>query len=290
MAWSFTYSDLVAARDEAAADAKEFGGNTAYQRLGRAHLWLDEEAQARESFRIAADSMQNQVNDPARAEDSGMWAKYGHLLRRAGDAEGARAAYERALATASGDRAAELRYLLGRPPDGSGKYGRLLDAIASGDPGARDAIVRELRSMRALPDYTAMDLTLYDLLEATFPAGTSHLEMLRQAGLLVDDAPTAPAVEPPPVGRWTVRDAVLENDGEGPVVARLGSGACVEFIEAFGQWEVRVYRDDVERAITGMHDTFGMAVEAAIDALRADDDEYAVACLTDLLKQYGQPH
>ena len=60
------------------------------------------------------------------------------------------------------------------------------------------------------------------------------------------------------MGRWTIRDAALENDGEGPIVARLGGGVCVEFVEAFGQWEVRT-----GRGVTGMHDTFGIAVEAA---------------------------
>ena len=44
------------------------------------------------------------------------------------------------------------------------------------------------------------------------------------------------------------------------------------------------------RGVTlGCTTTFGEAVEAAIDALRAEDD-YAVASLTDLLEQYGQPH
>ena len=38
-----------------------------------------------------------------------------------------------------------------------------------------------------------------------------------------------------------------------------------------------------------MHATFGEAIDAAIDVLRADG-EYAVAALTDLIKQYGQPH
>jgi hypothetical protein len=64
-------------------------------------------------------------------------------------------------------------------------------------------------------------------------------------------------------------------------VARVG-GREVEFVEAFGQWEVRV-----ENNVTGMYATFGEAVDAAIDMLR---DDYAVAGLTDLIKQYGQPH
>ena len=137
-----------------------------------------------------------------------------------------------------------------------------------------------IRAERMPPDATAPGRTLYDLLEATFPAGTSHVEILREAGLL-GDAPPPPAIEPPPVGRWTVRDAVLENDGEGPIVASVG-GRRVEFVEAFGEWEVRV-----ENSVTGMHATFGEAVDAAVDMLR---DDYAVAGLTDLLKQYGQPH
>ena len=137
-----------------------------------------------------------------------------------------------------------------------------------------------IRAERMPPDATSSERTLYDLLEATFPATTSHVEILRETGLL-GDAPPPPAIEPPPVGRWTVRDAVLENDGEGPIVARVG-GREVEFVEAFGEWEVRV-----ENSVTGMHATFGEAVDAAIDMLR---DDYAVAGLTDLIKQYGQPH
>jgi hypothetical protein len=247
--WTLSHDDLVTAREEAKREAEQFGGNTAYQRLGRAHLWLDELDEARRAFAVAADDVRTRVIERGRGKPS-TWNTYGLLLRRAGDEAGAREAFERA----------------GRVDDER----RTL---------TREEIVKLIRAERMPPDATAPALTLYDLLEATFPEGTSHIEMLREAGLLGDATPR-PTVEAPPVGRWTVRDAVLENDGEGPVVAHVG-GLRVEFIEAFGEWEVRV-----EGLVTGMHATFGEAVDAAIDALRAHDDgEYAVAALTDLLQQ-----
>jgi hypothetical protein len=248
--WTFSHADLVAAREEAERDAEQFGGNTAYQRLGRAHLWLDEHDAARRAFQMAADDVRARVIERGRGKPS-TWHTYGLLLRRAGDEAGAR----EALAQASLVR--DEREAL-----------------------TREGIVKAIRAERVKPDYTAPTQTLYDLLEATFPAGTRHVEMLREAGLLGDATPP-PAIDPPPVGRWTVRDAVLENDGEGPIVALVG-GRRVEFVEAFGEWEVRVEND-----VTGMHATFGEAVDAAVDALR---DDFAIAGLTDLLKQYGQPH
>jgi hypothetical protein len=247
--WTLSYDDLVAAREQAKRDAEQFGGNTAYQRLGRAHLWLDEHDEARRAFQAAADDVRARVIERGRGKPS-VWHKYGLLLSRAGDEAGAREAFKEA-----GPLADERESL------------------------TREDVVKLIRAERMPPDATFSERTLYDLLEATFPAGTSHLEMLREAGLLGEAPP--PAIDPPPVGRWTVRDAVLENDGEGPIVARVG-GRQVEFVEAFGEWEVRVEND-----VTGMHATFGEAVDAAIDALR---DDYAVAGLTDLLKQYGQPH
>ncbi len=250
MAWTLSYDGLVAAREQAQRDAEEFGGNTAYQRLGRAHLWLDEREESRRAFQTAADDVRTRVIERGRGKPS-TWHMYGLLLRRAGDEAAARAAFEQA-----GTVADERERL------------------------TREEIVEIIRAERSTPDVTAGRRTLFDLLEATFPDEPSHLEMLRQAGLL-GDAPPPPVIEPPPVGRWTVRDAVLENDGEGPIVASVG-GRQVEFVEAFGQWEVRLGNN-----VTGMHATFGEAVDAAFDALR---DDYAVAGLTDLLKQYGQPH
>ncbi len=266
--WTFSHDDLVAAREEAKRDAEQFGGNTAYQRLGNAHLWLDEHDEARHAFEAAAEDIRERVFAGGRGNNASTMQKYGLLLLRTGDDAGARAAFEQALPLSKEPwRDAELRHLLGR----------------GASPKPRDEIVKLIRAERTMPDSTAPGMTLYDQLEATFPDETSHLEMLRQAELL-GDAPPPAAIEPPPVGRWTVRDAVLENDGEGPIVARLGGDQHVEFVEAFGQWEVRT-----RHGVTGMHDTFGEAVDAAIDALRAQD-EHAVAGLTDLLKQYGQPH
>jgi hypothetical protein len=248
--WTFSYDDLVAAREEAKRDAEQHGGNTAYQRLGRAHLWLDEHDEARRAFQAAAEDVRTRVIERGRGKPA-VWHKYGLLLWRAGDQAGAREAFKEA-----GPVADERETL------------------------ARDEIVKLIRAERMPPDAARSERTLYDLLEATFPAGMSHVEMLREAGLL-GEAPPPPAIEPPPVGRWTVRDAVLENDGEGPIVARVG-GRQVEFVEASGEWEVRVGND-----VTGMHATFGEAVDAAVDMLR---DDHAVSGLTDLLRQYGQPH
>ena len=247
MPWTLSHDDLVAAREEARREAERYGGNTAYQRLGRAHLWLDEHDEARRAFRAAAEDMRVRVIEAGRGNPK-TWHKYALLLRRAGDETAAREAFAQA-----GPEADETR--------------------------TREDLIKAIRAERMPPDATAPGRTLYDLLEATFPEGTSHLEMLKQAGLLGDAAP--PEVQPPPIGRWTVRDAVLSNDGEGPIVARVG-GREVEFVEAFGEWEVRVGND-----VTGMHATFGEAVDAAFDMLR---DDYAVAGLTDLIKQYGQPH
>jgi hypothetical protein len=248
--WTLSHDDLVAALDEARRGVEQHGGNTAYQRLGRAHLWLDQHDEARRAFQAAADDMRERVIERGRGNPK-TWHKYGLLLRLAGDEAGASEAFAQA--------------------------GPNADARESL---TREGIVEAIRAERMPPDATAPGRTLYDLLEATFPEGTSHLEMLQQAGLL-GDAPPAPSIDPPPVGRWTVRDAVLENDGEGPIVVSVG-GRRVEFVEAFGEWEVRIEND-----VTGMHATFGEAVDAAVDALR---DDYAVAALTDLLKQYGQPH
>ena len=100
------------------------------------------------------------------------------------------------------------------------------------------------------------------------PGGTDPLiGDLRRAGLLRDGpAPPPPAIEPPPVGRWTVGAASIEQDDEGPIVARIDGGLCVEFIQSFGEYEVRAYRGEIELNVTGMHATFGEAVEAAADA------------------------
>jgi hypothetical protein len=243
--WTFSHDDLVAAREEAQRDAEQYGGNTAYQRLGRAHLWLDEHDEARRAFQTAAEDMRVRVIEAGRGNPK-TWHKYGLLLRLAGDEAGAREAFAQA------------------GPDADARESL-----------TRERIVEAIRAERMPPDATAPGRTLYDLLEATVPADTSHVEMLQQAGRL-GDAPPPPSIDPPPIGRWTVRDAVLENDGEGPIVARVG-GREVEFVEAFGEWEVRI-----ENSVTGMHATFGEAVDAAVDMLR---DDYAAAALTDLLTQ-----
>ena len=142
-------------------------------------------------------------------------------------------------------------------------------ALAAGDFEVREAVVLTIRASQVLPDYTAPDLTLYDVLEETFPDITSRLEMLERSGLLrTGPAPPPPDVEPPPVGRWTVGAASIEQGDEGPIVVRIGE-LCVELVQSFGEYEVRTYRDAMQVNHTGMHPTFGEAVEAAADALRA---------------------
>ena len=68
MPCTLSYDDLVAAREEAKRDAEQHGGNTAYQRLGRAHLWLDEHDEARRAFQAAADDMRTRVIERGRGK------------------------------------------------------------------------------------------------------------------------------------------------------------------------------------------------------------------------------
>jgi tetratricopeptide (TPR) repeat protein len=304
MPWALDPAALVAAREEAAAQAVEFGGNTAYQRLGRAHRWLDEDEPARSAFAEAAADLQALI-ERGRGKNASTFQKLGHLLRLAGDADSARAAFGQALTMdPQPPREAELRYMLGEDPGPhDGFKAQTMRALRTGDASAiaaaREAIVRALRAERSAPDYTASELTLYDLLEETFRVEAElsgapvpdHRAMLERAGLLAAGAPAAPpAIEPPPVGRWTAGDAVLEQGEEGPIVATLGGDLWLEFVQSFDEYEVRTWRGHSQLNVTGMHPTFGEAVEAAADSLRSHADEDAVARLTALLREYGQPH
>ena len=131
----------------------------------------------------AALSKRVHVIETGRATHGSTWASYGHLLRLAGDEAGARAAYARALDMLDerhGRRAIfDIRYLLGeRLPRGEdGFFERTLRALAAGDFEVREAVVLTIRASQVLPDYTAPDLTLYDVLEETFPDITSRSEI-----------------------------------------------------------------------------------------------------------------
>jgi hypothetical protein len=189
MPWRFTRADMTAELETATrylAEAQPGLLNT--QRVGRAHLWLDEPEAARRAFAAGAEVFTTHVLPLGRGDNAGGWSEYGHLLRHAGDTEGAHTAYRRALTLLNrfedwlGD---ELRYLLGEPLESDDGY---IAQIARGEKAAtRDQIVRDIRKQRVLPSYTAPALTLYDLLEETFDdPRPSHQEMLRRAGLLVD--------------------------------------------------------------------------------------------------------
>src|SRR3954451_12114443 len=119
MPWEFTRSDLTAELEKAMRHlAESRPGLLNTQRVGRAHLWLDEPEAARRAFAAGAEVFTTQVLPLGRRDNAGGWAEYGHLLRHAGDVDGAHAAYRHALTLLSrfevwlGD---ELRYLLGEP-------------------------------------------------------------------------------------------------------------------------------------------------------------------------------
>ena len=97
--------------------------------------------------------------------------------------------------------------------------------------------------------------------------------MLERSGLLrTGPAPPPPAIEPPPVGRWTVRDAVLENDGEGPIVARVGG--CAQFRASASGRSATATAQVMHAA------RFGEAVDAATTCAPADDGGRPLTALT----------
>jgi tetratricopeptide (TPR) repeat protein len=192
MAWTFTRAELEADRDTAAAEAADYPNKVDNQRLGRARRWLDEDAAAvHEAFRGGATAMKANVFDKGRSQNAAGWREYGHLLRGAGEEDAAREYFERALEELGDEqsvRAAQLRYLLGKPP-GAAPDGPLweqaLNALHSGEglEEAREAVIDELRKERGLPSYTAPGMTLWDLLEELYGPELSHAEMLERSGL-----------------------------------------------------------------------------------------------------------
>jgi tetratricopeptide (TPR) repeat protein len=185
LTFTFTRAELEAEREEAAARVAERPGKVSYQRLGRAHRWLDDEDAAREAFREGAAYMKANVLEKGRSQNAAGWLEYGLLLRAAGDAE-AREWFTRALEAEGADsvRRAQLRYLLGQPP-GSAPDGPVWEQALNAPEQSRAAVEDALRKERALPSYTAPALTLWDLLEETYRAdGISHAEMLTRSGFL----------------------------------------------------------------------------------------------------------
>jgi hypothetical protein len=193
MAWTFTRAQLEADRDKAAAEAAGYPNKVDNQQLGRALRWLDEnDAAIQEAFRGGAAAMQANVFAKGRSQNAAGWREYGHLLLGAGEDATAREYFERAL-TELGDeqsaRAAELRYLLGKPP-GAAPDGPLweqaLNALYAneGVDDAREAVIAALQKERGLPSYTAPGMTLWDLLEALYGPELTHAEMLERSGLL----------------------------------------------------------------------------------------------------------
>ena len=91
--FTFTREQLVAERDAAAARVAERPGKVSYQRLGRAHRWLDEADAAREAFRAGAEYMKANVLDQGRSRDRGGMARVRPApeQRRRGGGRGVRA-------------------------------------------------------------------------------------------------------------------------------------------------------------------------------------------------------
>ena len=124
--------------------------------------------------------------------------------------------------------------------------------------------MRAIRADRLMPSYDPGEMTLYDLLEGTFRvdaerAGTpvpDHATMLARAGLLGERAP-APALDPPPEGRWMVGKLRSISDAE---VGKVNE--------------------------SGPFDDFGDAIEGAQEALRSKADERAVETLEALERAY----
>ena len=192
MTFTFTRADLEAERDTAAAQAEERPGKAKLQRLGRAHRWLDDEDGARAAFRAGAEYMQANVFAKGRSENATGWLEYGLLLRGAGELDAAAEYFARALDVvdeADTVRRAQLRYLLDQPPGpipDAPVWEQGLNALASGADveAARATVEYALSVERGLPSYTAPTMTLWDLLEATYPPELSHTEMLRRSGFL----------------------------------------------------------------------------------------------------------
>jgi hypothetical protein len=189
MPWQFTHEDLVAELGTAARHHAESGpGMSISERLGRAHLWLDELEPARTAFAAGATFFKTEMLPRGRGDHAGGWGEYGHLLRLSGDVEAAHAAYRHALTLLTrfdDDLADELRFLLGEPLEDDEGY---LAQIARGETeSTRKQIVKDIRAQRLMPSSTAPALTAYDLLELTFAEPRPpHAEMLRAAGLLRD--------------------------------------------------------------------------------------------------------
>jgi hypothetical protein len=186
LSFAFSLQQLEAERDAAAARVAERPGKVSYQRLGRAHRWLDEPDAARDAFRAGAEYMKANVLDQGRSDTSAGWLEYGLLLRNAG--EPAEAALTRALDKLdepASVRGAQLRFLLGQPPgpapDGP-LWAQALDAPAEARPAVEEALRRE----QGLPSYTAPGMTLWDLLELSYAAeDLTHEQMLARSGFLV---------------------------------------------------------------------------------------------------------
>jgi hypothetical protein len=251
MPWRFDRATLQGELAYARERLQDRSGWKAYERLARAHLWLDQPEEARRWFaRALADYRDAGVLE--RFGHAGRFAEsYGVLLRGAGELDAARVAFAR-----SGTVVAEI-------------WTR------------RDWLVGYIRSLRWLPSHTGAGQTPYDRLEETFAgSGLTHLEMLAHAGLLSPE-PVSPA-EPaaPPAGRWALSRTTPEGVAVEPYFEVTDSGyveICLDPSRERPLWIDSFHQDDgwVARLRLGPADpnahvelpTFGEAMDAARDML-----------------------
>jgi tetratricopeptide (TPR) repeat protein len=249
MTWGLDRATLQAGRDEMAELVAEEASHYRLEQLARAHRWLGEDDEARRRFREAAEDLEASIETPGRG-DAWSRGRTGGFLRLAGDDDGARAWFQRALDSgpiASVDEAA-LLYLLSDPVAAEEATRRaderfpLLDAMEAlararvgRDPEAaneaRDALAGAIRAERLPPHQTsgAPHLTLWDWLEEAFRVEAElggapvpdHAAMLERAGLAA--APKKRSRRktpdwPPPPGRHAVPRRTPDGAEVEPVV------------------------------------------------------------------------
>ncbi|MCP9491753.1 MAG: hypothetical protein MSC31_18045 [Solirubrobacteraceae bacterium MAG38_C4-C5] len=213
MSWGVDRATLEAGRDEAANEVAANPCSRALERLGRAHLWLDELEPAAACFREAAQDVERRVEAGGRG-DAASRGQTGTLLRLAGEHAAAAQWFARALEDTREDAILDMAaycYLLDDQQAALAAAARALkrrplleivEALARGRAeqapdmavAAREHAIRVIRAERTPPyeESGGPHLSLFDWLEEAFvveaqlrgEAVCDHVTMLERAGLV----------------------------------------------------------------------------------------------------------
>lgn len=236
--WGVDRPMLEEGRDDAAGEVAANPWSHALERLGRAHLWLDEIIEGRGRLREAAAAAESDARERGRG-DAHTCGRTGTLLRLAGDHAAAAQWFTRALEDTREDEVMHVSaycYLLEDPGSALAAVARaeerwalleIVEALARArveqapEPAvaARERAVLSIRAERTPPylESGSSHLSLFDWLEETFAveaqlrgeAVPDHAIMLERAGLLSPQEGRKrrrrrPPDKPPPPGRATV--------------------------------------------------------------------------------------